>query len=175
MKGNGFSFSQPKLPGLNSLEKLSFDEFFDMGELALYQPNFPPRGLQEIVRLVDAGKSRDISIFEWLDATENHKQWGSLSDNAAFNACRAMWTAICITPLLCDIAFFKAGLALDGKPSSIVPKLVDTMKVARTAKGLDTNVTNKLDWLLALQNQDFQQLAETCFKQRIPPKKLIRG
>jgi hypothetical protein len=174
LKGNGFTFPQPKLPGLNSLEKLGFDEFFDMGELALYQPNFPPRTLQEIIRLVDEGKSSTISIFEWLDATENQKQWEKLSTDEAHNACRAMWTAICTTPLLSDIAFFKTGLTLDGKKSSIVHQLVETMKIARGVKGLKSDIANKLDWLLALQNENFDDLADMCFKQLRPPKMLIK-
>jgi TPR repeat protein len=174
LKGSGFTFSQPKIPSFNSLERLSFDEFFDMEDLALYQPSFPPRSLQEIIRLVDEGKSQNISIFEWLDATENHQQWSALSKDEAHNACRAMWTAICTTPLLSDIAFFKTGLALDGKASSIVTNLVDTMKIARSVRGLMIDIANKLDWLLALQDQNFQQLAAICFNQSLTPKAVIK-
>ncbi|GAL03980.1 hypothetical protein JCM19237_2131 [Photobacterium aphoticum] len=169
MKSNVISFAQPALPGKVSIEKISFDDFFDMGDGVTVLPSFPPKSLLQIVNLVDAGRADEISVFEWLDVTENIDQWTSLTDAQSLDACRAIWMAICCNRVLGDIAFFKAALAIDGKSSSIVPQLLETMAIVRTVRGLDALCREKIDWLLSLQAQQYYELAQTCWNAQLTP------
>lgn len=116
-----------------------------------------------MVRLVNEGKSSEISIFEWLDVIEDQRQWDVLTDKENIVGCIAVWRAIGTNNTLGDIALFKAGLAVDGKPSSLVSNLVDTMSIARTAQGLGELDAMKIDWLLALKASDFRELARYCY------------
>lgn len=169
MKNSVISFAQPSLPSKVSIEKNSFDDFFDMGKGATVLPSFPPKTLLQIVNLVDAGRADEISIFEWLEVTENTDQWTELTDDQTLDACRAIWMAICCTPVLGDIAFFKVALAIDGKPSSIVPQLLETMSIVRTVNGLDELCSEKIDWLLSLQAQQYRELANVCWNANLTP------
>ncbi|MGD1463665.1 EH signature domain-containing protein [Vibrio harveyi] len=169
MKNSVISFAQPSLPCKVGIEKNSFDDFFDMGKGATVLPSFPPKTLLQIVNLVDAGRADEISIFEWLEVTENTDQWTELTDDQTLDACRAIWMAICCTPVLGDIAFFKVALAIDGKPSSIVPQLLETMSIVRTVNGLDELCSEKIDWLLSLQAQQYRELANVCWNANLTP------
>ncbi|ENC6709691.1 hypothetical protein ABKY54_004300 [Vibrio harveyi] len=140
-----------------------------MGKGATVLPSFPPKTLLQIVNLVDAGRADEISIFEWLEVTENTDQWTELTDDQTLDACRAIWMAICCTPVLGDIAFFKVALAIDGKPSSIVPQLLETMSIVRTVNGLDELCSEKIDWLLSLQAQQYRELANVCWNANLTP------
>lgn len=124
--------------------------------------SFPPKTLEQVVLLVSANRSEEIHIFEWLDVLESKQQWDVLSDDILEQACIAVWTGIACHKVLGDIAFFKIGLSLDGKPSSIVTQLVDTMAIARCVPQLDELVKQKIDWLILLQQGDDAQLAKYC-------------
>ena len=169
MKNSVISFAQPSLPSKVGIDKNSFDDFFDMGKGATVLPSFPPKTLLQIVNLVDAGRADEISIFEWLEVTENTDQWTELTDDQSLDACRAIWMAICCTPVLGDIAFFKVALAIDGKSSSIVPQLLETMSIVRTVNGLDALCSEKIDWLLSLQAQQHRELANICWNANLTP------
>ncbi|HIF9188630.1 EH signature domain-containing protein [Photobacterium damselae] len=169
MKNSVILFAQPSLPSKVGIEKNSFDDFIYMGEDETVLPSFPPKTLLQIVNLVDAGRADEISIFEWLEVTENIEQWTELTDDQSLDACRAIWMAICCNTVLGDIAFFKVALAIDGKPSSIVPQLLETMSIVRTVKGLDALCLEKIDWLLSLQAQQHRELANICWNANLTP------
>ncbi|WP_305813710.1 EH signature domain-containing protein [Photobacterium leiognathi] len=169
MKNSVISFAQPSLPSKVGIDKNSFDDFFDMGTDVTVLPSFPPKSLLQIVNLVDSGHANEISIFEWLEVTENTEQWTELTDDQSLDACRAIWMAICCNSVLGDIAFFKVALAIDGKPSSIVPQLLETMSIVRTVNGLDALCLEKIDWLLSLQVQQYHELANICWNANLTP------
>jgi TPR repeat protein len=172
LTSKGFTFNQPKLPGMNNIDRMPFDDFFHIDGIDTLLPSFPPKSIQEIIRLVDADKSDEISILEWLDVIENAAQWKQLNTDEAYDACRAIWTAIGINSLLADIAFFKVGLALDGKKSSIHKDLLSSMHIARKVV---TNYENKekLDWLISLQSKDWDELALSCIQSFMTPLQRI--
>ncbi|CAM3140294.1 EH signature domain-containing protein [Vibrio neptunius] len=174
MKSSHYSFSQPKLPEDTRLERLSFDEFLEMqmGEFTL--PSFPAKRLPEMVRLVREGKSDQISIFEWLDVIEDQKQWDAQTEDENVESCIAAWSTIGTNHVLGDIVMFKVALSIDGRPTSIVNHLTQTMHIARTAKGLAPLEARKIDWLLALQKQDFPQLVQYCYEQHRSVPEFIR-
>lgn len=157
---------------MNNIDKMPFDDFFHIDGIDTLLPSFPPKNIQEIIRLVDADKSDEISILEWLDVIENVAQWKQLNTDEAYDACRAIWTAIGINSLLADIAFFKVGLALDGKKSSIHKDLLSSMHIARKVV---TNYENKekLDWLISLQSKDWDELALSCIQSLMTPLQRI--
>lgn len=163
MSSNGFAFSLPNLPSTNSVERLSFDEFYDMGVDSELLPSFPPKTLKQIMDLVQAGKTNTIHIFEWLDAIENQQQWDDLDDREKQMACIAVWTGIGSHSILGDIALFKMGLSLDDKPSSVVSVLVDSIEIARNVPNWNELDVLKLDWLLALKSKQYQVMAEICY------------
>lgn len=160
MNSNSFSFATPKLPRENSIERLSFDDFYELDIDGLGLPDFPPKSLMQIVDMVSDGRSQDIHIFEWLDALENQQQWDELDDSQRQLALIAIWTGIGVNPIFSEIALFKIGLALDGKPTSVVDDISSSMKIARTVPSLNELATMRLDWLIALQEQDYHSLAE---------------
>ncbi|EOD77332.1 hypothetical protein D515_03996 [Grimontia indica] len=162
------------MPKNNKIERLSFDDFFDMGLGNVILPSFPPKRLSEMVRLVNAGKSSEISIFEWLDVIEDQMQWDSLSESENTEACIAAWSAIGTNHILGDIALFKVALAADGRPTSIVRNLTETMAIARQAQGLSELDAMKMDWLLALQHKNFGQLATYCYQHSMTIFELTR-
>lgn len=174
MKSSGFSFTQPKIPGINSIDKMPFDDFYNMGLDKVALPSFPPKSLREIIALVDNNKSHKISVLEWLDIVENYQQWQCLSDDEQYNACRAVWQAICVDLTLGDIAFFKAGLAVDGHSSNMVKMLIETMSIVRDIPNLNKLSKQRLDWLLALKQQDFNTLALMCYQSNVIPYAMIR-
>ncbi|PSV28035.1 hypothetical protein C9J40_19725 [Photobacterium sp. GB-72] len=153
------------MPDMNSVERLSFDDYLE-GIDKVVLPSFPSKQLTEIVRLVNDGRSDEISIFEWLDVIEDTKQWDVLDEEQNIEACIAAWQTIVTHQTLGDIALFKVGLALDGKPTSIVNNLKETMAIARTAKGLDPLNIMRIDWLLALEKKDYFQLAQYCYERQ---------
>ncbi|WP_258070309.1 EH signature domain-containing protein [Vibrio jasicida] len=163
MKNSNFSFSQPKLPERNRIESLSFDDFleFELGSFIL--PSFPPKSLREMVRLVRAGKSNEISIFEWLDVIEDQAQWDTLSAEEEVESCIATWQTIGTSYVLGDIVLFKLALSFDGTHTAVVNNLINTIKIARTSKGLEALEKLRLDWLCALKESNFAQLAQYCY------------
>lgn len=163
MKNSNFSFSQPKLPERNRIESLSFDDFleFELGSFIL--PSFPPKSLREMVRLVRAGKSNEISIFEWLDVIEDQAQWDTLSAEEEVESCIATWQTIGTSHVLGDIVLFKLALSFDGTHTAVVNNLINTIKIARTSKGLEALEKLRLDWLCALKESNFAQLAQYCY------------
>ncbi|MCL1143214.1 EH signature domain-containing protein [Shewanella gaetbuli] len=175
MKSNMFSFSLPELPSINGIDKDLAEDFLSIGGGEIILPSFPPKTLKEIVKLVDEGLYANISICEWLDVIENPLQWQNLCEDDVFDACRAVWTAICSNKILGNIAFFKVALALDGKPSSIVYQLLETMEIARTTKGLDSIVSQKIDWLLALYKSDFKVMILDCYSKKMTPKQRVKS
>ncbi|EOX4938276.1 hypothetical protein ACER1F_001885 [Vibrio alginolyticus] len=164
MSSKGFTFNQPVVLGANSLDRMSFDDFFDMGELEGSLPSFPPKTIKQIIELVRAGRTNTIHIFEWLDAIENQNQWNNLDVSEKQMACIAVWTGIGSHSTLGDIAMFKLGLSLDDKPSSVVADLVDSIEIARTVPNWNEFDALKLDWLLALKSQQYQSMVEMCYQ-----------
>ena len=65
---------------MNSVERLSFDDYLE-GIDKVVLPSFPSKQLTEIVRLVNDGRSDEISIFEWLDVIEDTKQWDAVTED----------------------------------------------------------------------------------------------
>ncbi|MGR5318912.1 EH signature domain-containing protein [Vibrio sp. DNB22_19_1] len=164
MSSNGFAFALPILPSTNSVERLSFDEFYEMGIDSELLPSFPPKTLKQIMDLVQAGKTSTIHIFEWLEAIENQQQWIDLEESEQQMACIAVWTGIGSHSTLGDIALFKMGLSIDGKPSSVVPALVNSIEIARNVPNWNELDTLKLDWLLALKSHQYEAMAESCYR-----------
>lgn len=164
MSSFGFSFSQPKLPSANRLIRHSFDEFLELGITDESAPSFPPKTLSQIVELVSAQKLDEVHIFEWLEAIENQAQWDSLSEQDRERACIAVWTGIGTHGVLGDIALFKMGLALDGKTTSIVVELVESIQIARTVPIWNEVDKAKLDWLWALKVKDYEAMVSLCYQ-----------
>ncbi|MGR5543971.1 EH signature domain-containing protein [Vibrio sp. PNB22_2_2] len=174
MSSKGFTFNQPVVLGANSLDRMSFDDFFDMGELEGSLPSFPPKTIKQIIQLVDQGKSDQISILEWLDTIDNQKQWDELGAGEVNNACRAIWYAMCTNATLGDIAFFKVALALDGKPTSIIPDLIDSMDIVRGVSELAELEREKIDWLQAIRSKSYQSMVQYCFERKRTPKEYVK-
>lgn len=172
MTSRGFTFNQPKLPRINNIDKVSLDEYFYINNKDILIPSFPPKTIQEIIRLVAAGKIDTISILEWLDVIENTTQWKQLNTDEVNDACRAIWTAASLNSLLADIAFFKVGLALDGKKSSIHKDLLSSMHIARKVV-INYENKEKLDWLISLQSKDWKALALSCVQSFMTPLQRI--
>lgn len=170
----GFSFSAPKVATENSIERLSFDDFFEMSVAGDLLPAFPPRSLQQLITLVDEGRSHEISILEWLDVVENEQHWIGFNDQKVANACRAIWLAICTNDTLGNIAFFKAGLAIDGRPSTVVKPLLESMDIVRGVPGLNELDASRIDWLNAVKRKDWNALAAMCFGRLLPPRVLVK-
>lgn len=164
MSSSGFSFSQPRMPSANKLTSHSFDEFLELGITDDSTPSFPPKTLRQIVELVSAQRSDEVHIFEWLEAIENEAQWNSLNEKERERACIAVWTGVGSQLVLGDIALFKMGLALDGKPTSVVVELVESIDIARTVPIWSEIDQAKLDWLLALKAKDFDEMASLCYQ-----------
>ncbi|MFB2657066.1 EH signature domain-containing protein [Shewanella xiamenensis] len=161
---NRYSFTLPNLPRSNRLDRLVFDDWYDMGLFDEQLPSFPPKTLEQIVTLVLLNRSQEIHIFEWLDVLENQSQWDDLPDEMLERACIAVWSGIACNQTLGDVALFKIGLALDGKTTNIASQIIDSMEIARSVPQLDDLLKYKIDWLLLLQRQDFYQLAQYCYK-----------
>ncbi|KAB2825907.1 EH signature domain-containing protein [Aliivibrio finisterrensis] len=174
MSNKGFTFNQPSLPGLNSIDRMPFDDFFNMGEGVNNLPSFPPKSIREIVRLVDMGKSDEISILEWLDVIENKHQWELLNKNETNDACRAIWLAICTNVSLGDIAFFKVALALDNRQTSLVTELIDSMEIVRHVSKLNQLSKDKIEWLVLVAEKDYRLIAQQCYSANITPMGMIR-
>lgn len=153
---------------------MPFDDFYNMGLDKVPLPSFPPKSLREIIALVDNNQSDKISILEWLDIVENYQQWQCLTEDEQYDACRAVWQAICVDLTLGDIAFFKAGLAVDGHSSNMVNMLIETMTIVRDIPNLNKLSKQRLDWLLALKQQDFNTLALMCYQSNVIPYAMIR-
>lgn len=164
MSSSGFSFSQPRLPSANKLTSHSFDEFLELGITDDSTPSFPPKTLRQIVGLVSTQRSDEVHVFEWLEAIENDIQWSNLNEQERERACIAVWTGVGSQLVLGDIALFKMGLALDGKPTSVVSDLVESIDVARTVPIWSEIDQAKLDWLLALKVKDFDEMASLCYQ-----------
>ncbi|HFQ5206910.1 TPA: EH signature domain-containing protein [Vibrio vulnificus] len=174
MSSNLFNFELPRLPESNSVESLSFDEYFHGVLKDQVLPNFPPRTLEQLIGLVDEGKSDTISILEWLDIIENEYHWSGLNPSQEREACRALWMVICTSSTLGSIAFFKAALAAQGMPSSMVKPLLDSMAIVRNVQGLHPNCAQKIDWITAIQTQDYATLAQACYDVKASPRKRIK-
>ncbi|MDN3696186.1 EH signature domain-containing protein [Vibrio cortegadensis] len=174
MSNKGFTFNQPVVPGVNSLDRMSFDDFYNMGDLEGNLPSFPPKTIKQIIQLVDQGKSDQISILEWLDAVENHSQWNDLEASEVNDACRAIWYAMCTNVALGDIAFFKVALALDGKPTSIIPDLIQSMDIVQGVSELADLERKKIDWLQAIRSQSYQSMSQYCFDNNRTPKSYVK-
>lgn len=174
MSSSLFSFELPRIPESNSVDALSFDDYFHgiLGDQVL--PNFPPRTLLELIALVDEGKADAISVLEWLDVIENEHHWVNLSADQEREACRAIWTVICTHPILGGIAFFKAALAAQGQPSTMVSPLVSTMSIVRSVAGLNPACAQKIDWVNAIQHRDYRTLAQACYDANVAPRKRIK-
>ncbi|MCG6373397.1 EH signature domain-containing protein [Vibrio fluvialis] len=172
-KSSGFLFSTPKLPDINSVKKVSFDDYLKGLENETL-PSFPPKRLKELVRLVNENRESEISIFEWLDVIEDQQQWDDLSEREEIDACIATWKTIVTIQSLGDVALFKVALALDGKPSSIVSNLTNTLSIARTAKGIGEYNERRMDWLLALQQGQHSQLANFCYAKQKNYSELVK-
>ena len=166
MSSSGFSFAQPRLPSANKLTRHSFDEFLELGITDDRTPSFPPKTLMQIVELVSTQRSGEVHIFEWLEAIENVAQWNMLNDEERERACVAVWTGVGSQLVLGDITLFKMGLALDGKPTSVVAELVESIDIARTVPTWSAIDQAKLDWLLALKAKDFDEMASLCYLAR---------
>ncbi len=174
MSSKGFTFNQPVVPGANSLDRMSFDDFYDMGEQEGSLPSFPPKTIKQIIQLVDQGKSDQISILEWLDAIDNQKHWDELDAGEVNNACRAIWYAMCTNAALGDIAFFKVALALDGKPTSIIPNLINSMDIVQGVSQLGELERKKIDWLQAIRSKSYQSMGQYCFESNRTPKDYVK-
>lgn len=174
MSSKGFTFKQPAVLGANSLDRMSFDDFYDMGDLDGGLPSFPPKTIQQIIKLVDQGKSEQISILEWLDAIDNQNQWDELDASDVNNACRAIWYAMCTNAALGDIAFFKVALALDGKPTSIIPDLIESMDIVQGVSELAELERNKIDWLQAIRSRNYQSIGRFCFEGKRTPSDYVK-
>jgi hypothetical protein len=133
-------------------------------------PSFPPKSIKQIIELIDSNRSHEISIFEWLMIVEDEEQWADLAESENYNACRAVWSAICTHDELGDIVFFKIAQEFDDGVYRVVSHLTTTMKIARSAKNLTHYSSNKIDWLLALQERDFSSLARMCFNRNLTIK-----
>ncbi|USD34053.1 hypothetical protein CTT30_08290 [Vibrio coralliilyticus] len=159
---------------MNSVESLSFDEYFHGSLKDQVLPNFPPRTLAQLVALVDEGKSDTISVLEWLEVIENESYWGGLTPSQELEACRAVWMIICTSSTLGGIAYFKAALAAQGQPSSMVQPLLASMTIVRGVQGLHQICVQKIDWITAIQNKDYAALAQACYQANVAPRKRIR-
>ncbi|WP_160167702.1 EH signature domain-containing protein [Vibrio jasicida] len=124
--------------------------------------------------MVDQGKSEQISILEWLDAVDNQSQWNDLEASEVNDACRAIWYAMCTNVALGDIAFFKVALALDGKPTSIVPDLIQSMDIVQGVSELEDLERKKIDWLQAIRSQSYQSMSQYCFDNNRTPRSYVR-
>jgi hypothetical protein len=174
LSNKGFTFNQPVVPGANSLDRMSFDDFYNMGDLEGNLPSFPPKTIKQIIQLVDQGKSEQISILEWLDAVDNQNQWNDLEASEVNDACRAIWYAMCTNVALGDIAFFKVALALDGKPTSIIPDLIQSMDIVQGVSELADLERKKIDWLQAIRSQSYQSMSQYCFDNNRTPKSYVK-
>ncbi|MDN3616743.1 EH signature domain-containing protein [Vibrio gallaecicus] len=174
MTNKGFTFNQPVVPGANSLDRMSFDDFYNMGDLEGNLPSFPPKTIRQIIQLVDQGKSEQISILEWLDAVDNQSQWNDLEASEVNDACRAIWYAMCTNVALGGIAFFKVALALDGKPTSIIPDLIKSMDIVQGVSELADLERKKIDWLQAIRGQGYQSMSQYCFDNNRTPKSYVK-
>ncbi|WP_337983909.1 SEL1-like repeat protein [Vibrio inusitatus] len=76
----------------------------------------------------------------------------------------AVWTGIGTNQIVSDIALFKVGLALDGRPSSIVHEIVDSMTIARSVPTPHKLTTLRLDWLISLQSKAYAELAQQALE-----------
>ncbi|MGF1736511.1 EH signature domain-containing protein [Photobacterium satsumensis] len=170
----GFTFRAPKVPGTNSIDHLSFDEFYEMSLAGMPLPAFPPRTLKQLVALVDQGKTAEISVLEWLDVVENEHHWSGLTEKQQYDACRAIWLAICTNDTLGNIAFFKAGLAVEGLPTTMVKPLLNTMDVVRHVPGLNALDADRIDWLNAVKGKDWSYLANSCYEHDSTPKRRVK-
>lgn len=153
---------------------MPFDDFFNMEDSNNQLPSFPPKSIREIVRLVDMGKSDEISILEWLDVIENKNQWQQLDKDEANDACRAIWLAICTNFSLGDIAFFKVALALDNRNTSMVSELIDSMEIVRHVPKLDQFSKEKIEWLVLVADKDYRSIAQRCYTHNITPMAVVR-
>ncbi|MCG6399343.1 EH signature domain-containing protein [Vibrio fluvialis] len=172
-KSSVFLFSTPKLPDINSVENVSFDDYLKGLENETL-PSFPPKRLKDLVRLVNENRESEISIFEWLEVIEDQQQWDDLSEREEIEACIAAWKTIVTHQSLGDVALFKVALALDGKPSSIVSNLTNTLSIARTAKGIGEYNERRMDWLLALQQGQYSQIANFCYSHQKNYSELVK-
>lgn len=173
MPTNLYQFEQPRLPKKNSIERKLDWTKVEVLDVSCSLPSFPPKTLKQIVQLIDDNRADEISIFEWLDVIEDHTQWLSLQEVERYDACRAVWFQISLNNGLGDIVFFRLAQQLDDSRHRVVPFLIQTMTVARTAKNLKVQVVTKIDWLIALQEQDWAQLARYCFQCQLTPKAFL--
>ncbi|WP_210467729.1 EH signature domain-containing protein [Vibrio crassostreae] len=112
--------------------------------------------------------------MEWLDAVDNQSQWNDLEASEVNDACRAIWYAMCTNVALGDIAFFKVALALDGKPTSIIPDLIQSMDIVQGVSELADLERKKIDWLQAIRNQSYQSMSQYCFDNNRTPKSYVK-
>ncbi|MGL5665286.1 MAG: hypothetical protein ACRDD9_04070, partial [Shewanella sp.] len=174
MKQSSFSFLQPKLPQNNHVESVADNVFrtLRLGNFVL--PSFPPKRLLEIVKLVQDGKSNEISIFEWLDAIKDQSQWARLTEEQNVDACKATWLAISTDPVLADVALFNMALYFDGKEICIVKYIPESVGLAQELNGYSSHDALKIDWLVALKESNFLQLANYCYQKQSSVIALIK-
>ncbi|MGC9462351.1 EH signature domain-containing protein [Vibrio genomosp. F10] len=166
---NLFTFDLPRVPNNNSVEVLSFDEYYEMAIADMPLPQFPPRTMAQLVALVDQGKASEISVLEWLDIIENDHHWQGLDKDQEFDASRAIWLAICTNGVLGNIAFFKAGLAVEGQPTTMVKPLLDSMDIVSSVPGLNVITQQKIGWIAAIKESDWLGLAKQCYVNKQSP------
>ncbi|MGF1763385.1 EH signature domain-containing protein [Aliivibrio kagoshimensis] len=158
----------------NSVEVLSFDEYYEMTTADMPLPQFPPRTMAQLIALVDQGRAGEISVLEWLDIIENDYHWQGLPENEVLNASRAIWLTICTNDVLGNIAFFKAGLAVEGQPTTMVQPLLSSMSIVRDVPGLNKASLQKIDWILAVKGSDWQFLATQCHLNQQSPMNRVK-
>lgn len=143
---SGIVFSPPIVSQFNQLCDVS-----DEGEIAnslMHRsvPSYPPLRLSQILKLIENGNAEAISVLEWLSVLQD--DFSAFDGEELNRICSLIWKAVSENDRLSRMAFYMAGLYLEGQVTKFPKELISTMPFARPL--LRGRNVNRVSWLIAI-------------------------
>jgi hypothetical protein len=134
-------------------------------------PELPPRDIDTILRLAEAGHSAEISVLEWITLLNGKEKWDALHAGRARSSNQLIWQTAIKNHGLRYLLYWRIVLFFDGQDSSLAKGLVQLFKEFRSE--LMQVDRQRTAIICGFQSKSYYQLSKLVLSLKATPKQVL--
>lgn len=134
-------------------------------------PELPPRDIDTILLLAEAGQSAQVSVLEWISLLNGKEQWDTWHAGRARSTNQLIWRTAIKNHGLRYLLYWRIVLFFDGQDSSLAKGLVQLFKEFQSELlQIDRQRTAIIS---GFQSQSYDQLCRLTLSLKATPKQIL--
>lgn len=134
-------------------------------------PELPPRDIDTILRLAEAGHSAEISVLEWITLLNGKEKWDSLHAGRARSSNQLIWHTAIENHGLRYLLYWRIVLFFDGQDNSLAKGLVQLFKEFQS--DLIQIDRQRTALISGFQSKSYDQLCRLTLSLKATPKHVL--